>query len=161
MSYFLKAIIPVLEHEGGYVNHPADPGGETNFGITKRVYPNLDIKSLTKDQAIGIYHRDYWMPYMDKIKDYRVAAKLFDMSVNMGHSRANKILQKSLFITADGVFGPQTLIAVNKAVPDTLLKEIITNQLEFYDNLVQKKPDMLVFLKGWTKRASWVPKEVV
>lgn len=153
----MRAIGPVLEHEGGYVNHPADPGGETKYGITKRNYPNLDIKSLTREQAIQIYFHDYWKAYMDQIHDYRIAAKLFDMSVNMGHSRANKIVQKAAGVEADGVIGPHTLEAINSANADELLKEIISRQLEFYDGLVDRKPEMIAFLKGWSNRASWVP----
>lgn len=161
MGYFLRAIVPVLQHEGGYANDPHDAGGETNFGICKRVYPHLDIKHLTREQAIEIYRRDYWRDYMDKISDYRVAAKLFDMSVNMGHGQANKIVQRAVGVTADGVFGPHTLSAVNDMEPDRLLKNIITEQLEFYDNIVERKPDQIVFLKTWTRRAGWVPSEVV
>ena len=59
---FDEIIEVVLEHEGGYVNDPHDAGGETNFGIAKRWYPDVDIKNLTKEQAKKIYHQDYWSP---------------------------------------------------------------------------------------------------
>ena len=66
---FRKAIEVILKYEGGYVNDPNDLGSETNFGISKRSYPNVDIKNLTKEQAIEIYHRDWWVRYeYDKMK---------------------------------------------------------------------------------------------
>ncbi len=97
MAKFKSAIPTIFLHEGGSVNHPNDPGGETNFGITKRTYPHLDIKNLTKAQAREIYRRDFWNPgKYEKIDNQQAATKVFDMAVNMGPKRAHRLLQKAV-----------------------------------------------------------------
>src|SRR5574343_1427713 len=97
---FLKAVARVLEHEGGYVNDPADAGGETKYGISKRSYPHLNIMALTREQAKKIYYRDWWRRYgYDMIADAGLAAKTFDLSVNMGAKQAHKLLQRSVNAT--------------------------------------------------------------
>lgn len=159
MSHFDKAILEVLKHEGGYVNHPDDPGGETNFGITKRNYPSLDIKNLSKDEAITIYKRDYWLPILETFP-FTIAAKVFDMIVNMGERQAVKLLQRALSdpsVIDDGVLGKKTSEAVIKVPENILLNNIIHQQTLFYETLVARKPALKVFLKGWLRRASWKP----
>lgn len=153
---FDRAIIEILKHEGGYVNHPNDPGGETNFGITKKVYPDLDIKNLTVEQAKEIYKRDYWLTGLDGLS-YPVAAKVFDMVVNMGVRQAIKLVQRAVDEKADGILGHSS-IANLKATPDAL-QRICNQQALFYNALVVTKPSLKVFLKGWLIRASWKPKE--
>lgn len=160
MSHFDKAILEVLKHEGGYVNNRNDPGGETNFGICKRVYPNIDIYALTKQEAIDIYRRDYWRLYYD-LMPYRIAAKVFDMSVNMGHGQSHKILQRAAGCVDDGIVGKFTLAAIEKLDVDTLLNRITEEQKEFYGRLIDKRPQSAVFAQGWNKRAEWQPSEVV
>lgn len=95
---FEDAVLIVLEHEGGYVNHPSDPGGETNFGISKRSYPNLDIKNLTKQKAIEIYRKDYW----DAIKCDSLPEHLrliaFDCAVNQGVGASKKIIDSIVMV---------------------------------------------------------------
>jgi len=103
----------VLKHEGGYINHKNDPGGETNYGISKRAYPDVDIKNLTVDGAKELYKRDYW----DRIKGddlpAGVACVTMDYAVNSGTSRASKALQGACGIrNGDGIIGPHTLSAV-------------------------------------------------
>ena len=82
MARFDMSIETILKHEGGYVNDPDDPGGETNFGISKRQYLKIDIASLTIEQAKMLYRQDYWK--YDEIISQPVATKVFDMAVNMG-----------------------------------------------------------------------------
>lgn len=155
---FEKAIEVVLRHEGGYVNHPQDPGGETNFGITKRSYPDLNIKSLTKADAIEIYRKDFW----DKhgIQDYPPSVRLqaFDMIVNMGPKNAVRTIQKCLLrigidISPDGVMGPKTMAALRQVSSITLSAELSLERVRYYVSLVEAKPNMKVFLLGWVKRA--------
>lgn len=152
MSHFDKAILEVLKHEGGYVNHPNDPGGETNFGITKRNYPSTDIKNLSKEQAIEIYKRDYWLSYLDELP-YQIAAKLFDMIVNMGIRQAVKLAQRAAGVKDDGILGHDTI----KGLQNTPVEKIVEQQKNFYKSLATSKPKLKVFLVGWLKRASWLP----
>ena len=91
---FDKAFEILIGHEGSYVNHPRDPGGETKYGISKRAYPNEDIANLTVDKAKAIYRRDYWNPLgLDSVK-FGPALVLFDCAVNQGVKRAMQIKEK-------------------------------------------------------------------
>lgn len=110
-----KAIAFVLAYEGGYVNNSSDPGGETNFGISKRAYPNLDIKNLTIDQAKQLYHDDYWNAISGDELPGDLAMAVFDCAVNQGVGMAIRLLQISLGVTVDGKIGPQTVKAAFEA----------------------------------------------
>lgn len=158
MSHFEFAIAVVLLHEGGYVDHPADPGGETNFGITKRDFPHLDIRGLTREQAAAIYRDHYWKPIYDKITSPWVAAKVFDMAVNMGGRQAAQLVQRAVGVVADGIFGPVTVAAVNALDEAACLAAIKEQQAGFYRMLANRRQSMQVFLKGWLARAEW-PKQ--
>src|SRR5690606_11945492 len=111
---FLRAAEVVLEHEGGDVNDPRDPGGETKYGNGKRSCPYLDIDNLTREDAIAIYYRDFYLKYgYGRLNDATVATKVFDMAVNMGPATAHRLLQEALVflgydIAVDGIIGPQT-----------------------------------------------------
>lgn len=87
---FEWAVKFVLDHEGGYVNDPSDPGGETKYGISKASYPNVDIANLTVDQAKAIYRRDYWKPVGAGAQPQDIALALFDFAVNAGVARAQR-----------------------------------------------------------------------
>ena len=154
MSKFDEIIEVVLEHEGGYVNDPKDPGGETNFGIAKRSNPDVDIKNLTKAEASLIYKTKYW----DKNKVESLPEELwhiyFDCCVNMGKSRAVKILQqaangKGANIDVDGGLGPNTL----KAISNVELERVRAYRVKYYADLVTRKPELEKFYFGWYKRA--------
>lgn len=157
---FRQAVEVVLKHEGGYVNNPNDPGGETKYGISKRSYPHLDIKNLTKEQATQIYYDDWWQKYRyGEIKDLAVATKVFDLSVNMGPSAAHRILQRAVnFVSAaelkvDGILGPLTLAAVNAADPEKVLQMMRYKAAEYYHALAKRSAESRVFLLGWLNRA--------
>src|SRR5690606_7079344 len=157
---FVQAVGAVLAHEGGYVNDPDDPGGETKWGISRRSYPELDIANLTREDAIAIYYRDWWRRYKyDLIEDATVAAKVLDLSVNMGPSAAHKCLQRALHacgrrdVTIDGIIGPQTLGAVNSANPLMLLAALRAEAAAYYRALAQADPKRQKFLNGWLNRA--------
>jgi len=155
MTRFDRAISYVLHHEGGLVHDPADPGGLTNRGITKRDYPDLDIAALTLTETIAIYRRDYWRPVYDQMTDPDAACKIFDMAVNMGHRQAHKLLQRAIGADQDGIFGNKTLALANNT--PGLVDLLCTVQADFYHALVNKRPVMGKFLKGWLNRASWKP----
>jgi lysozyme family protein len=154
MALFELAIPIVLRHEGGYVNDPNDAGGETNFGISKRSYPDVDIKNLTVADASAIYFRDWWTKYnYGAIIPQAVASKVFDTSVNLGPSRAHKMLQEAAGATADGVLGPATLAVVNMMNSLTILFTFQNLQASYYRNLVLVDPTLQKFLAGWIARA--------
>ncbi len=150
---FLKAVQVILMHEGGYVNHPSDPGGETKYGISKRSYPLLDIKNLTEERAIEIYYNDFWKRLRcDEIADENLALHVFDFAVNAGRGRAVKMLQKMLDTSVDGIIGPHTLKCANEADGKSLTYCYKQERIRYYKRLVERKPEMEVFLKGWVNR---------
>lgn len=161
MANFKKAIAIVLKHEGGYVNDPVDAGGETNFGISKRSYPNLDIKRLTRQQAIDIYKRDFWDKHrLEEIKSDAVATKLLDTIVNIGPSSNAKFVQRVCNILADsrlavdGVMGSKTLTLVNTIDEKKFLEQFRELQELHYKKIVMKDSSQQKFLAGWLVRAA-------
>ena len=156
MARFEDAIETVLRHEGGFVDDPADAGGETKYGISSRAYPGVDIAGLTKEQACEIYKRDYWQ--YDGIENQEVATKVFDLAVNMGQKQATKLLQRAANVCGavlrdDGLLGPATVLAVNGSKPDCLLTELRAQAAMFYCELALKNPSQGRFLRGWLRRA--------
>ena len=105
---FDKAFQITVGVEGGYVNDPADPGGETKYGISKRAHPDIDIKALTLDQARDIYRRDYWQAASCDSMPERIGHLVFDCAVHHGVKTAIKLLQRALKVADDGEFGPIT-----------------------------------------------------
>ena len=159
MSNFEKAIVVVLKHEGGYVNHPSDPGGETKYGISKRSDPNVDIKNLTVEQAKAIYLRDFWKPGpYDAIFDDAFATKLFDTAINVGPKRAYRFAQQAVNaaggnLTTDGIIGPKSIAQINAVHPQKLIDAFRSIQAEYYNSLVKADPKKSVFIRGWLIRA--------
>lgn len=148
-STFDEAVLVVLLHEGGYVFDPRDPGGETNFGISKRQYPNVDIKNLTIASAIAIYRRDYWNPLYEQITHQSIADKIMDMGVNLGVASAVQLVQLAVGATVDGNFGPKTLAAVNVSIehrPGFLLRELRGQQCAHYATIFGAKSPFLLGL---------------
>jgi lysozyme family protein len=165
MAIFETAVEVVLKHEGGYVNDPHDPGGETNFGISKRVYASVDIKNLTKQDAANIYKRDYWSyGRFGEIHDQAVATKAFDMAVLCGIQTSVRCLQNAVAacghpMAIDGKMGPATLAAVNAIPPVEMLTTLKQEYAEHFRRLVRARPDLGRYLgseedkKGWLGRA--------
>lgn len=149
MSSFNTAVRVVLDHEGGYVNNKKDPGGETNFGISKRAYPNVDIKNLTRKDAAEIYKRDYWNKVRGDYLPFGVALVVFDMAVNMGVRQSVKILQKVIGVKDDGVFGDKTLSAALALTPQYVCEELTKHRIMYYTKL----NGFLYFGKGWVGRS--------
>lgn len=139
----------LLGHEGGYVNDPRDPGGETNWGISKRAYPNVDIKALMQDGAKAIYRRDYWAPVRaDELPDL-VRFDVFDAAVNHGVSQSAKWLQRAVGANPDGVIGAQT-VAAARAAGSQLAARFNGYRLQFYTDL----GTWPTFGKGWARRVA-------
>jgi lysozyme family protein len=113
-----EAIDLILKQEGGYVNDPRDPGGETKYGISKKAHPNEDVANLTVERAREIYRADYWNPTAARIHDIsdRLAVVLFDSAVNQGNGAAVQMLQGLLHVKRDGIIGPMTVAALQDAI---------------------------------------------
>ena len=152
---FREAVEIVLKHEGGYVHDPADPGGETYFGISKKAFPQTDIKNLTKEDAIKIYHDHYWKTSGVEMLPEKLWNIFFDMSVNMGKRRSCWILQEACNhknreeITVDGKLGKNTAKASLNLEPERLR----SFRVKYYADLVDRKPRLLKFWFGWYRRA--------
>ena len=156
METFNEIIEVILEHEGGYVDNPHDRGGETKYGITKKFYPSVDIKNLTKEQAKKIYHQDYWKPAKCDEVPPHLRHIYFDMCVNFGRRGAVKVLQRAANskrkdkLEVDGGFGPKTLSAIQKLSIDRVRAYRVLR----FANLVIKKPEQERFWVGWYRRAT-------
>jgi lysozyme family protein len=156
---FKRAVGILLVQEGGYVNDPDDPGGETNFGITKRTYPQLDIKNLTINKAIDIYYNDFWLKYkLNTLSSPIISTQLLLLFVNLSPSSAATCVQKAINritnpISEDGIFGSQTIDMLNK-LPECHVSDHIKLELvKFYLNRVSINRKQLKNLEGWVKRA--------
>ena len=160
MTRFEICLARILHHEGGYVDHPKDPGGATNLGVTLatlsdyrgRPATKAEVKALTPDTVAPIYEARYWKAAAcDKLPpgvDYMA----FDLAVNSGPGRAKKYVQEAVGVTADGAIGPKTLAAV-KAVPAVDLVNRISHRREvFYRSL----PTFSTFGRGWMNRLAEV-----
>lgn len=146
---FDTAFEKLIGHEGGYSNDPRDPGGETKFGISKRIYPMLDIASLTLADAKAIYRRDYWdRAQCDKMPP-ELAFDVFDAAVNSGIGQAIRWLQRSVGVADDGYVGPLTLGAlVRDDDPSAVQARFNGHRLAFMTNLSTWQ----TFGKGWARR---------
>lgn len=143
-----EAFEALIGHEGGYVNHPKDPGGETKFGISKRAYPNEDIAGLTLDRAKLIYARDYWEPSGCNEWPEAIRFDVFDVAVNSGVGTAIKMIQRACFAEVDGQLGPKTRLAVKAMNPLVLHAHINGARLAYMADL----PTWPAFGRGWAKR---------
>jgi lysozyme family protein len=155
MSAFDTIIDMVLVHEGGYVDHSSDPGGETKYGISKRAYPDVDIKNLTKEDAKELYRKDYW----DRIKGDElpasVACVVVDYAVNSGVSRASKALQSACGIAnGDGIIGPHSLNAVWSTVKSTSEQAVVDAVTEQRQEFIRALSIYDTFGRGWERRIS-------
>lgn len=145
---FEYAVEIILKHEGGYVDHPNDPGGETNFGISKRSYPNENMKTMTRERAIEIYKRDFWdeMQCDDLPAVLRLA--VFDCAVNQGPFNARRFMQQALRVSVDGVWGQQTWGAIRSHNPQRLLERFLRKRADHYF----RNKNFNHFGRGWMVR---------
>jgi len=141
---FDQAFIIVLTLEGGYVNDPLDPGGETKYGICKKFYPDLDIKNLTVDAAKEIYKRDFWDKCNCDKMPSDLALCVFDCAVNQGVWAASRLLQEAVKSKIDGIIGEQTLGKINS---ETLADFMTLRNIRY---IATKNFDK--FGRGWIKR---------
>lgn len=157
---FDKAFAKLIRHEGGFVNHPSDPGGMTNLGVTQRVWEEwvghpVDekaMRNLTPETVKPLYKRKYW----DRVRGDELPAGVdycvFDAAVNSGPGRAVKWLQQSLGLAQDGICGPKTLAAANASDPELLVVRYNAIRLAF----LQELPTWQAFGRGWSRRVAEV-----
>lgn len=149
---FNTAFERLIGHEGGYVNHANDPGGETNFGITIAVARDAgykgDMRDLTRDQAKAIYRTAYWERAKGDQYDGAIAFQVFDAAVNHGVVQAIRFLQRAVDIVEDGHLGPVSLAAIKSMQVSDVLAQFNAERLDFYTNL----PTWPSFGKGWVRR---------
>ena len=159
-----EMIDAVLEVEGGYVNHPNDPGGPTNMGITLRTLEGYrgelcsrkDVADLQVWEARAIYLSLYWSkPGFAKLGvSEAVAEMIFDAAVNHGPSRATKLLQNSIGVLADGVMGPITIKFASRLDSNILAGLFMAERVRFYGRIITSNPDQAVFAAGWMNRCA-------
>ena len=153
---FQKCLEMLLHHEGGFVNHPQDPGGMTNLGVTKAVYDKWIGREATKsemmdlkpDDVAPIYKKNYW----DKVRGDDLPSGVdwcaFDWAVNSGSGRPAKAIQRAVGATADGAIGPMTLQAVMNKEPQMIIESVFSQRQKFYESLRTFE----TFGRGWTRR---------
>lgn len=164
-SSFDVALALVLRHEGGFVNHPRDPGGATNFGITRgtlarargRTVSVEDVRTLSKAEAADIYRNFYWERIRGDEVPPGLDLALFDCAVNSGPARAVRMLQTVLDVPADGIVGPVTLAAARKADPAETVRRLTQARLAFLTRL----PTWPVFGRGWRRRVLSIEREAL
>jgi lysozyme family protein len=153
---FEKCLETILHHEGGYVNHPKDPGGETNLGVTKRVWEEWggtkDMRDLTPEDVAPLYKKNYW----DRVKGDDLPSGLdlavFDWAVNSGTGRAAKKLQSMIGTVADGGIGPNTLRILADYVEENGLEKTIDDYRDVRQAFYESLSTFDTFGRGWTRR---------
>ena len=163
MTSIDRIIDRIIAREGGFTDRPADRGGMTNWGITRRTLgvwlgrpaTESDVRNLTKDEAREIYRKLYVVaPGFEKIADPALCAQVIDAGVLHGPSWAIRRLQEIVGVRADGIIGPVTLKAINfDGRLDGLSEQFFRRRLRRIGRIVQHDPTQLVFLVGWTDRA--------
>lgn len=151
---FTQIFNRLIGHEGGYVNDPRDPGGETNWGITKRTAQangyQGSMRAMTREQAYKIYYSAFWLRYQcDKMPE-AVAFQFFDAAVNHGLGNASRMLQRAVGVVDDGVIGNMTIAAIKKMAISDVIMRLNAERLEFYCKL----STFTTFGKGWVRRVA-------
>lgn len=176
MSEFEKALKFVLEHETVYAKghygdmsfaivecEEGDSGGRTKFGLDSASHPELDLDSLTVEEAAVVYKRCYWEKAHCNELPWPLSQVQFDGAVNTGIRQQMRFLQRAADTTADGIWGPATREAIEQSINEIGLKALcifVCDQKEtFYRSLVEKKPHLGRFLKGWLNRLNDLRKD--
>lgn len=159
---FKECLDLVLKSEGGWVNNPKDPGGETNLGVTKAVWeewvghPVESLKNLTKDQVAPLYEQRYWRPCYGEVLPRGLDFVVFSMGVNAGPGRSVKLLQSAIGCLPDGVIGSRTRGVILGSNIATLIAKFSEARREYYRTL--NKP---MFINGWLNRCDKEEKEAL
>ncbi len=162
---FDVALVAVLKHEGGWADHPADPGGATMKGVTLKTYSDWlgrpaskeELRNISDDHLKTIYKTRYWDAVRGDDLPSGLDHAVFDMAVNSGPGRAVRMLQSAVGATPDGALGPKTLAAVKAQDPVALIETYQRNRQHFLEAL----PTFATFGKGWTRRVEEVKSEAL
>ena len=161
MASFYIAIPVVMQHEGVHSNLQGDPGGNTFFGFSTPFLRQYGLQPpTTGEEAIVLYRKYFWLPVYEEITSQNVATKVFDDHVNQGLKPAHENLQRALVtlghaVACDGVFGDETLAAVNEADQDALLKAMAEEMKASYFAWIAGDPRRIALRKGLLNRAAW------
>lgn len=151
----------ILIREGGYVDHAADKGGPTNFGITRATLSQWrgkpatvdEVRRLSRDEAKQIYRRRYIEdPGYLAISSDQVRSLVVDCAVNHGPDRATKLLQQAAHVFPDGKLGPVSIAAINRMTPAALYRRLCAQRARLYGEIITKNPSQAVFAAGWMNR---------
>jgi lysozyme family protein len=149
---FDQAFDALLNHEGGYSDHAADPGGKTRYGVTEAVAREVgyrgDMRELPLDLAKQIYKNSYWDAVKADQLPSAVRYLVFDAAVNSGVGQAARWLQRAVKVKDDGVIGPMTLLAANQSNPEALARRVLAQRLRFMSGLA----NWPAFSRGWARR---------
>ena len=151
---FKECLDLVLKSEGGWVNHKDDPGGETNLGVTKRVWeeyvghPVESLKNLTKEDVAPLYEQKYWRPCYGEVLPRGLDFVVFSMGVNAGPGRSVKLLQSAIGCVPDGIIGPTTRSLILASNSATLITKFSEARRHYYESL----KTFPIFGKGWLAR---------
>lgn len=153
----------VLRREGGYIDHPADRGGPTNYGITLKTLADWrgrpvtadDVKKLAQVEAREIYRERYIIePRLHKVIDPKVRALAVDCAVNHGPKQAVKLLQLAARVFPDGDLGPKTEAAVSRMEPAALYRRLCAARVRYYGQIIRRNSSQHVFAEGWADRVA-------
>ena len=148
MSWFDQCFDKLISHEGGVSENPKDPGGLTNYGISQRAYPNLDIRSLTLAEVKQLYKRDYWDRAQCDQLPSQLSYLVFDAAVNSGIGQSIRFLQRAVGTADDGVMGAITLSAIKRMDAESVCAKFLGQRLEF----MAKLSTWDTFSRGWCRR---------
>lgn len=158
---FPQALPFILDMEGGFVDHPDDRGGATNFGVTQAVYDadrdrralaRQSVRHISEAEVAAIYYRGYWVRGRCDEMPWPLALVHFDGCVNLGTGGAAKVLQRALGVADDGQIGPVTMAAIGRARLDGLVERVLWERLSYYAGICRARPTQRTFLLGWLNR---------
>ena len=170
MTRFDECLSFILKWEGGKSDHPKDPGGRTNQGITQKAFaayktklgqPVRDVFTMTEDEMRAIYFTDYWMPAHCGSMVPPLDLIQFDTAVQRGPHSANRMLQQALQIHDDGIIGPQTKAALTREDPKVVAMRYATLREEHYRKRVREDSSQKAFFIGWMNRLADLEKRLM
>lgn len=166
MSYFKRALAVILKHEGGYVNHPRDPGGITNLGVTLRTWKNwvgrevgdAEMRRLTPKDVAPLYEKRYFNAVRAHLMPPGLGLAVFDFGVNAGPRRAIRYLQIMVGSARDGKWGPNTEAALKRYLDANGAKKAVRRYAQLRHTYYRRLSHFNTFGRGWTRRVNDVRK---